>query len=215
MTTNSKNHFWNWFEKNHEILFDLPDQSEAEIEYWTNELNSQLKAHHESFDCILEYENEEAILTISVGAQREFFKQVDELIAEAPAIPGWIFNALIPPDRIDHVVEDLVIKAGIDPEEFRFSFRKPEPGKRAEIVVFHPSYTPENDILVYEVADQTIFNLLGERSFGNNIEEIDVANISTAETDKLEKLNVLATIFNSGIVVTGNGSLVRLSRKKK
>jgi hypothetical protein len=101
----------------------------------------------------------------------------------------------------------------VDPKEFRFSFLKPK-NNRFDIVVFHPSYTPENDIPIFELVDQIVFNMLGERTFGDYIKSIDVTHISDSQPDKLEKLELLATLFNAGSAVSSDGSLVRMKKFK-
>jgi hypothetical protein len=213
MASLSINHFWEWFKKHHHEFLEPDTKSKDDIDYWTKELDTLLHKYHKSLNFIIEWENEMATLTISAGGNRKFFKQVDDLIDEAPEIPGWMYNALMPPGRIDYVVDNLTKAADVDPKEFRFSFLKPK-NNRAELVVFHPSYTPENDIPIFELVDQIVFNMLGERSFGYNINTIDVTHISNSEPDKLEKLEILPVLFNAGLMVSSDGSLVRMKIRK-
>jgi hypothetical protein len=214
MSRLSKIHFWQWFEKNHKILFDLPNKTEGEVKHWHNEIRIHLKAYHKDFESILEIAAQQAFLTITVDGVRNHFKKVDDFVDKAPIIPGWTFNALLPPRSIDYVVEELSKAYGIDPKEFRFSFYEPK-SKRVNVMVFHPLHTPENDLSVFNLALRTIMNLLGERSLGNNIHKIDVGHPSIGEPDKLEDLKVLPAIFDHGFVVDGKGGLVGLLRDKK
>jgi len=215
MTQIEKTLFWTWFEQYHKELFDLPNKSDVEFQHWQNELSEHLETLHQDFKGIITHEKQEAILTVTVDGISDLFNEVDDLVAEAPVITGWKFSALLPPGCYDKLIEKLKIEVGIDPKEFRFTFCMPKPNKRAEIVVFHPLYTPEIDIMMFDLADRTILNLLGERSYGNNIEVIDLKNLSDAEHDKLESMSVLPTIFNSGFVVDREGVLVGLAWNKK
>lgn len=210
----SKNQFWDWFEKNHGEFLHPYAKPEDEVNYWTKELDARLKEYHKSLNFFIDWRKEHSTLVITVDAQRKYFKAVDDLVDNAPVIPGWSIKALIPPGAIDFIVEERIKWAGVDPEEFRFSFLKPKTN-RADLTVFHPLYTPENDIPIYELVDQIILNLLGERSFGNNIRSIDVTHISNAEPDKLEKLEVLHRLFSGGSVITSDGNLVRMNRRKR
>jgi hypothetical protein len=210
MSQLSKIHFWQWFEKNHKVLFDLPNKTEGEVKHWHNEIRIHLKAYHKEFESILEIAGQQAFLTITVDGVRDLFKKVDDFVDKAPIIPGWTFNALLPPRSINYVVEDLSEAYGIDPKEFRFSFYKPK-SKRVNVMIFHPLHTPENDLSVFNLAFRTIMNLLGERSLGNNIRKIDVGNLSISDPGKLENLNVLAMLFNSACLVDPNGNLLGLA----
>jgi hypothetical protein len=213
MPSLSINQFWEWFKKHHHEFLEPHDKPKEDLDYWTKELDTLLHKYHKSLNFIIDWENYLSTLIISVGGNRKLFKHVDDLIDEAPEIPGWKFNALMPPGRIDFVVDDLTKAAGVDPKEFRFSFLKPK-NNRFDIVVFHPSYTPENDIPIFELVDQIVFNMLGERTFGDYIKSIDVTHISDSQPDKLEKLELLATLFNAGSAVSSDGSLVRMKKFK-
>jgi len=211
MTQLSKALFWNWFEKNQKELFDLPDYPEEEKGKLQKELKYRLREIEDLFDCMIVHESEQAIFTLTVSGEQELFEKVDDFIDRAPEIPGWIFKPLLLPGSLDDLIENLKKTTGIDPEEFRFSFYRPE-GKKVDIMVFHPLYTSENDIDFFDLADRTLLNFLGERSYGNNIGEIDIANISASDPDKLQQLNVFKTIFNLGFVVDREGHLTGLTR---
>jgi hypothetical protein len=209
----SKRHFWEWFKKHNHEFFTLNKKYKKQATYWLNELKAHLRAYYKFFGFELQWHNDKtAILTITVGAKPVHFKKADDLIAIAPAIPGWTFVALDQPRSMDLLLEDLIMETGIHPQEMSFSFNNFHSHKPT-VTVYHPLCTSENKYLMSKLANMAVYNLLGERSFGNDIGKIEVANLSCGNPDDLEQLEALPSKIgyqSSGVLVDRNGNLVEL-----
>jgi hypothetical protein len=211
MTKLSKKHFWDWFKRHHTEFLMLRNKSKKETGYWLSELNAHLRAYYKFFGFSLTWhENKTATLTITTGGKPIHFKKADDMIAKAPVIPGWDFVALDQPRPINFYVEDLIMETGIDPEELKFAIPANHP-MGSLVIIYHPLVTPGNYLQVYELAHGALYNLLGERSFGTDIAEFEVANLSYAKEDEVEELEALPARLgsqSSGLVIDDNGNLV-------
>lgn len=211
MSKLSKQHFWNWFSRHHQEYLTLRNKSKKEAAYWLNELNAHLRAYYKFFGFSLECKQEGiATLTITVYGKAMHFKKADDLVAKSPNIPGWTFAALEEPRPIDFFLEQEMKDTGIDPRELHFSFASDDPNHTG-LFVYHPLCTPENKHHIYQLANDAVYNLLGERSFGTDINWLEVANLSIADAADVEKLEALPECIGlrrSAMVVDSQGSLV-------
>jgi hypothetical protein len=207
-----KKHFWDWFKRHNAEYLSLKDKSNKEAQFWINELNAHLRAYYKFFHFGLQWgKGQPTILTISVHGKAMHFKKADDLVSKAPEIPGWKIVSLDQPRPMGLLLEEVIMEAGIDPHEFSFSLDGHSPNPT--VTVYHPLYTTENDHLFYRLAHGAVYNLLGERSFGNDIGEIEVTNLSFAETDEIAELEALPEkigLQNSGVVVDEEGNLVSI-----
>jgi hypothetical protein len=141
------------------------------------------------------------------------YRVAEDLVDKASQIPGWNFVALEDPKPIDFFLERDIEDTGIDPRELCFSFA----GKNLPhtwLIVYHPICTPENEHRIYQLAKAAVYNLLGERSFGMDIRGLEVANLSEADPDEVERLEALRDCIGrrrSGVIVDGQGNLVSIS----
>jgi hypothetical protein len=206
----SKRHFWEWFRRHHSEYLALSNKSNKEAAYWLNELNAHLRAYFKFLEYCLHWQSEQtSALIITVDGKAQHFKKVDDLVAKAPAIPGWNFVALEDPKPIDFLLKPEIEETGIDPRELCFSFASN--ALRTELIIYHLLCTPENKHLLYELAYAAVYNLLGERSFGMDIRGIRVANLSAADSDEVEALEALPECIGrrrSGIIVDSQGNMV-------
>ena len=211
MSRLSKHHFWEWFKRhNHEYL-TLKNRSAKQSRYWLNELNAHLRAYFKFFGCSIEWRpRQEAILTITVHGRSMHFKKVDDLVAKAPQLAGWKISALDDPRPLDFLLDEQIMDTGIDPAEMYFSIDNDDPD-HASLIIYHPLCNPENEHLVYSLANSAIYNLLGERSFGTDIGWLCVANLSSADPDNVKKLEALPAcigLCRSAMTINSSGELV-------
>lgn len=206
-----KHHFWKWFHRYNKEYLALRTKPKKETTYLLNELNAHLRAYYKFFDFSLEWVGEQSgRLTITVNGKAAHFKKVDDLVAKAPAIPGWTIVALEDPRPIDFLLHQLIEDTGVDPYEFYFSFDRSGLDDAA-LVVYHPLCTPQNANLFTEIANRAVFNLLGERSFGNDIASLRVANLSCVDFVDVRELEVLPAyvgLRRSDMEVNPQGKLV-------
>jgi hypothetical protein len=207
-----KDHFWEWFKRhNHEYLA-LQSKSAKETTYWLNELDAHLHAISKFLDFVLSWKTgQSASLVITAGGRAKHFKKVEDLVTKAPAIPGWTIAALEEAQPIDFMLEQQMQEINIDPREMFFSLDNDDQDDTV-LMIYHPLCTPETKNRIYRLAECAVYNLLGERSFGNDIGVIYVENLSYANEDieKLEALPVLIGMRKSAMVVDSQGSLVSM-----
>jgi hypothetical protein len=208
-----KRHFWEWFKRHHKEYLELNKKSKKEAAYWLHELNAHLRAYFKFFGFSLALsEKGPAKLTITVNGKAMHFKKVDAFVATAPEIPGWSISALEDPVPVDFLLEKQMEDAGVDPREFYFSFAGDDV-KDADIILYHPLCTKDNKRLLLQLAYAAMYNLLGERSYGVDIGQLEVANLSRVDPNDIYKLEELPACIGwrrSSIVVDHNGTLLNM-----
>ncbi|MBW0177568.1 hypothetical protein [Sediminibacterium sp.] len=218
MSKLSKRHFWKWFQRNNTTYLDLHNSSKKEAAYWINELNTHLRAYGRFYSFVLSVSNQHTgTLTISVDGKPHYFKKADTLVALAPDIPAWTIISLEAPMSVDPEMEMLLADAGIGLDELYFSFAG-NADEYNSIIVYHTLCNDDTYDLFYRIAHAVVYNLLGERSFGVDIADIDVANLSEADGAELWKLEELPSRIitrQSLFVVTETGMLKLISGEGK
>jgi len=172
--------FWLWFKENNSIFLNLdnPETSEAKKEVLLDELLKHLHTYCEKlYFEIGGLPGKEQELIITAEGNPKYFKYVEELIDNAPAIKNWRFIAFIPPRGLDYVsnFEDVELK----PLEIWFlpldSRSKPESiGLRICLPNFEP--VKESKWLkasVYKMLD----TVLGEKTFGLDVHHIEISGL--------------------------------------
>src|SRR5688572_28821824 len=124
MSTLHKRHFWEWYKRYHqEYDYDIfKAKPKKEMAYWLNELSADLSAYCKFCDFILEWEQKQPNLTITVHGKVKYFKKAEDLVAKAPVISEWTFTALADPRPIDFFLEQQIESTCIDPREFYFQY---------------------------------------------------------------------------------------------
>ncbi|MEP7257565.1 MAG: hypothetical protein ABI687_04240 [Flavitalea sp.] len=210
MSKLSKRHFWEWFKRYNKEYLELNKKSNKEAGYWVNELNAHLRAYFKFFGfSITLQDNRRSTLTITVNGKASHFKKADSLVALAPEIPGWRITSLEDPRPADFLLEKQMEDAGIDHSELCFSLSGDDP-VYTDIMVYHPLCTEDKESLFSQLVTAALYNLLGERSFGMDIGQVEVANLSSADPDEVQKLEELPAYLGlrrSSMVVDGSGML--------
>ena len=206
-----KRHFWEWFKRHHHEFLALDTKSKKEAGYWLRELNAHLRAYFKFFGFSLTCPHHgTARLTITVKGKAMHFKKAEAFVATAPHIPGWCIQALEDPMPVDLLLEKQLEETGIDPWDFHFSIAGDHP-EDTVIIIYHPLYTADYRSLFWESAYETVYHLLGERSFGMHISYIGVDNLSNADPGDVHPLEELSAHIGwrlSSMVVDGNGTLL-------
>jgi hypothetical protein len=118
------NTFWNWFQDNNQsiknILSETP-KNQKHLFFW---LNKHLHYYCKEIDFVIAFPKkpmDKTQLIITANGNPEYFKQVVDLIDNAPRLRTWIFVAFIQPmediekmiDKLDnpYVFKDITIKA--------------------------------------------------------------------------------------------------------
>jgi hypothetical protein len=111
--------FWQWFKENNKAYLFI-NQVEPEIK--ENLLNAFMERLHEYCDKLYfeigGHPDEKQELIITADGNTDYFKQVEDLIMQAPQIEQWSFIAFIPPRDVYFQMnyEGVILK----PEEMWF-----------------------------------------------------------------------------------------------
>jgi len=206
-----KSHFWEWFKRNNKEYLELKDKSKKEAGYWMNELTAHLRVCFRYFGFSLTLpDNGLAKLTITVNGRERYFEKVEAFVAKAPEIPGWTIATFEEPMPVDFMLEKQIEKAGIHPSEFSFSFASDDP-MDTDIIVYHPLCTDENNRQFSILANEAVYNLLGERSFGMDLGRMEMDNLSGAGNEELYPLEELPShisLRRPAMVIDHNGTLL-------
>jgi hypothetical protein len=206
MSKLSKRHFWEWFKRHNKEYVELRNKSTKEARYWLNELNAHLRAYYKFFGFSMTWQDQQSTtLIITVRGKAIHFKKVEAFVATAPDIPGWKITALEDPMPMDFLLDKQIEDTGIDPRELYFAFANDNPSC-ANIIVYHPLCTRENEWQLLQVAHAAVYNLLGERAFGMELDGLQVANLSCADPGDVEKIEAL-----SDCIGTRMSSIMNLS----
>lgn len=213
MSKLSKRHFWEWFKRHDKEYLELNKKSKKEADYWLSELTAHLRVYFRYFGFSLSFpDNGPTRLTITVNGKAKHFKKVETFVAKAPELPGWTITALEDPMPVDFLLEKEINRAGIHPDEFYFSFASNDP-EDTDIIVYHPLSTEDNERFILPLAYAAVYNLLGERSFGMDIDRVEVENLSCADLNDVHQLPALPAHIGkrqSAIVVDQNGTLMSM-----
>ncbi len=167
--------FWSWFQKKEKAFFKAVQQHTKIEEDFFDHLSPKLDQLQEGFFFLTGMYDErtvELVLTPDGNIKNIIF--VEELIAAAPAIPGWKFTALKP--AVD--IEGLSISMSgheFDKEKlFFFSNEHAEYPDEIDITLVHQDYTAENEKTITNGSYIFLDNFLGELDFVTKIDSIDV-----------------------------------------
>ncbi|WP_276483767.1 hypothetical protein [Paraflavitalea pollutisoli] len=209
MSKLAKRHFWDWFQRHQHEYRELLKQPKKEVMYRLRELDAHLRAYYKFLGYSLSSPNQGmAKLTITVYGKAKYFKQVEAFVATAPVIPGWSIQALEDAMPADFLLDKQIGQLGIDPLECSFSFKD---GDQEIIVVYHPLCTDNNSAAFLQLAFAAVYNLLGERSYGLQIDTVEVDNLSCADLSSLhplEELPLHIISHSSCMAVDGSGLLM-------
>lgn len=212
MSKLSKRHFWEWFKRNNKEYLDLHSKTKKEAAYWLSELNAHLRAYYKFFEYSVSLpDNGKGLpkLTITVNGRAMHFKKVDVFVASAPDIPGWQIGALEDQMPMDFLLEKQIENLNIHPAEFFFSFTSDDPDNTS-LNIYHPLCSPHNEGQYLQLAYPAIYNLLGERAYGSDIDRLEMANLSAADKENvhpLEELPIHLALRKPAMVVGPNGTL--------
>lgn len=223
MEVSKMKHFWEWFQQHSEIVRYLNMIDQEEVGYWMNEVVVHLWACSENVNAcmLLPTDGTTATLIISAGGVYEYFEQVEEIVAEAPQIPGWEIIAFEPPNPIDMGIEEEFGHTGIDPHNLWFDPILCDWDERPYILVYAEGYKMKDPEFEAAVA-AVMANLLGERSATLDIAEFAVNDLNMFSADEREglmKLQELPAYLErtklSSIVINEQGKLEEKSRMTK
>jgi hypothetical protein len=177
MKRNSTKQFWEWFTKFSAVYMWLPaSKDKVDFVFWIGEINKNLKMYGgRNLTAIFEWDEDKgtARLIVTANGRSDLFFKVDQLIKQAPSLPDWQFQALIPPRIPDHSIMDRFSDLGIELDALWFRFADSGQHGRRHIEVYAEIYNPW--IVRYrQLVEAIVFNLLGERTITHCIGEVEI-----------------------------------------
>ncbi len=213
-------HFWAWFRRNQHHYLNFEGLTKAAKAYWMAELHSHAAAYHRFlmpflYDS-LDPDNKRCQLVISALGRTKSFKTAERLINKAPRLAAWNFVALMPATGPGQGIAEELAAAGLGADPFWFDVREPLDYRQPFQV-----YVKTDRMWTCEMEDlaaQALFNVLGERVYGEYIEYVridlipDVLPVGKAFLAPLEELpGFMAAHDHSDLVVGKDGELRRRS----
>ena len=181
------NTFWNWFQDNNQtiqsLIFETP-ANQKHISFW---MSKNLGYYSKEIDFMIVFpinRSTKSELIITANGNPEYFKQVVDLIDNAPQLRNWKFTPFIQPtERIDYVINQLdkpFIFNEMTLTETEKHFQSLDDDLKAtkiDTIIFLKNY---NWFCNIKILRQTIFiilqNVPGENVLFQNIHLVQLSN---------------------------------------
>lgn len=181
------NTFWNWFQDNNQtiqsLIFETP-ANQKHISFW---MSKNLGYYSKEIDFMIVFpinRSTKSELIITANGNPEYFKQVVDLIDNAPQLRNWKFTPFIQPtERIDYVINQLdkpFIFNEMTLKETEKHFQSLDDDLKAtkiDTIIFLKNY---NWFCNIKILRQTIFiilqNVPGENVLFQNIHLVQLSN---------------------------------------
>jgi hypothetical protein len=182
-------HFWKWFTYHHETLLLLSKLEKAEFDYWNIEMLIHIRAVCPvgvGMDIIINEDNSGAALIFTSQGAQQYFKEIETLVLESPAIEGWDFYALYPPMPADYQIDCLFKGTCIVPDNLHFNPLETKIiDDRCHLTVYTEDEVPISGQYARAVR-KVLFNLLGEKSFACDLASLVIKPIEEASEETCE-----------------------------
>jgi hypothetical protein len=209
-----KSHFWKWFQKHAAAYASIFNRNEKEIVYLLDELNMHLRAYCKHLEGGIGINKKMGTmdLIISAHGRAAYFPKVDKLVACAPALWHWQVIALEPRQPLDNMLDICYPDVQLDPHRLWFE-PLDEFSQTADIVVYSECCGMSDEGRFEAAVRAVLYNLLGERSYGLDLGELVIANLSAAprkeNLQRLEELPFYISKCISGHLEVGAGGELR------
>lgn len=203
--------FWNYFKNNNFVFLLTNEVSRTELKKHCSELNNYLNQYNKNLDFIIKNKTENSELIITANGNPYLFKEIELLVYYAPPVERWKIIAFLQPQT-----NISIYKQGTDKpvENYGIALRISE-------IYFEPLENPQNPInlgiIVYlknysmhkgnpklrEVVYAQLEYLIGEKSFANNLNFIDIDQLPSDTVEfrlfKLYKLQKYIKNFKKNL----------------
>lgn len=213
-------HFWAWFRRNQHHYLNYEKLTPAAKAYWMAELQAHAVAYHRFLVPFLyggqDGDSKRCKLVISAAGRTRSFRAADSLINKAPRLAAWDLVALMPSAGPGEGIAKELEAAGLGADPFWFDVRETL-HYRQPFYVFVNTRQGHTHDMEY-LAAQALFNVLGERVFGEYIEYVRIVLFSDVLPENLAFLAPLEELPGfiiardlSGMVVGKDGGLTMRS----
>jgi hypothetical protein len=189
--------FWNWFSRFNDVYKQLHRLPLESADFWENQLLTQLNVVHK-WPWQVDFEwhiNGTTEMIFTAKRQLYYFNIIEELVSEAPSLPGWRFQALYPPKQPDHKLCERFGHTSITPAELWLapSSVKRVGGGKYLLDIYAELYNPA-EITHRKAIDAVLFNILGERSMVMDIAGFEVKWVFCLSPEERDKLSPLKNL---------------------
>lgn len=188
------NTFWNWFQDNNQTIKNILNETQENQKHLFFWLNKHLHYYCKEIDFIIAFPKkptDKTTLIITANGKPEYFKQVVDLIDNAPRLRTWIFKAFIQPiediekmiDKLDnpYVFKDITIKAS---DIMFLPLNCDENFKKFDIMVYLKNYNIHCNTKTWREAIYIIMqDIFGEKYVYKHINFIQLAQLPDNNDD--------------------------------
>ncbi|MBA0884065.1 DUF695 domain-containing protein [Flavobacterium undicola] len=176
--------FWNWFQKNEKVFFEIVKNHNNIEKGFFNKLSPKLEELKEGFFFLTGmYNNETAELIITVDGNIKNVVFAEELIASAPKIEQWRFTALKPSSNINDTAIKMADYTFNSENIYFYDNELNEYPDEIDITIIHNDLNQENRTTIINGTYIFIENYLGELDFINNIDKITIIGKPEAQKE--------------------------------
>lgn len=183
--------FWEWFSLHQEEFYAILQSGNVVEARLMNRLIPALHKLNTGFFCVCAVETDHtAELIISAEGNVKNFVFVEDLISQAPYIPGWKFTALKPASGLD-VMSTIMKGYEFNQEKIGFYAKKdPVHPDEISLVFVHEDYNEENAQQIENGTFAFLENAVGELNLATLIDDINISGPphQDEETIPLDKL---------------------------
>jgi hypothetical protein len=182
---NTITNFWNHFQQNNFVFLLLNEIPKDELKIHFDRVIERLYQYNKDLDLIIKNKKKGAELIITANGNPYLFKEVELLVYHAPVIERWKITALLQPDLniekyengTDKPLDYYGITLRIN-EMYFIPLENPNKPTDLGIRVLLKNYIVHKDNpRLREAVYFLIENLIGEKSFANNIAFIEIRQL--------------------------------------
>jgi hypothetical protein len=182
---NTITNFWNHFQQNNFVFLLLNEIPKDELKTHFDKLIESLHQYNKDLDLVIKNKKKGAELIITANGNPYLFKEVELLVYHAPVIERWKITALLQPDlnieKYENGTDKPLDYYGITlriSEMYFITLETPNKPTDLGIRVLLKNYIVHKDNpRLREAVYFLIENLIGEKSFANDIAFIEIGQL--------------------------------------
>lgn len=221
MRCNYRQHFWNWFQYNSQLILHLPEMEEADQEFWRREILVHIRAFSKklNFELIVSPKGE-GRLALTTNGNLAYFALAESVAAKAPAMKGWKVFGGKPPGFLNcNAIPVKSCNKLITIHDLWFHTPvKKDPEGKLELIVYCKEFDPL-DPEVWEAVNGIVEELVGEKNAAESFGYMELQayeQLTEKQRNQLTAINHLPVYWQkselSTIAVNAQGVLVDTKR---
>ena len=174
-TIKSNQEFWNWFQKKEQTFFKVVKEHTHVQRDFLDNLSPKLGELREGFFYLTGMADDQtAELILTPDGEIKNIVFVEELVAAAPEIKGWLFTALKPASDIENVGIRMGGYTFSKDNLFFYSNEDSDYPDEIDITIVHLEMNVDNQKQIRNGTYIFLDNYLGELDFVNNIDSVKI-----------------------------------------